>query len=129
MGTSAQLPVIPIRCLDPHPHRNITTEAAIPTSCVSVTKWRVWLWLALHAIALFIGVLFLALSPKPSRPWIGDSNFAALLTNAEQFRTVQGWTRDPWEVGTGAPSGMLTLEKGGSDCRDRQVLYGEPKNP
>jgi hypothetical protein len=99
---------------------NISVEAYVPTSSVSVTKWRVWLWVALHAVSLLIGVLFFTLYPHP---WVDAPNLAALLIDTEDFRRTKSWKRDPWEAGTEVPSGVLTLEEGGAGRWNRRLAY------
>ncbi len=98
------------------PSVSTDVQLSIQMTQASVMKWRVWLWVAFHLLAIAVDLVFFA---KYRSTWMVSPNLAALFLNTDALRGL--W--DPWKPGTEMPNPMLTLNADGG--RRRIIVDGD----
>jgi len=94
-------------------------EIAVKTSQAFVQKWRVFFWIILHLVVLFIGLCFTAWHLiRYKQPWVENPAFAAFCLDTNIVREkLQGMGVDPWQPKPTLPHLTLVLENSGSSRR------------
>lgn len=89
--------------------RSVATDVHLSVSMTqaSVTKWRVWIWVVFHLVAIAVDLVFVAEHRLARHPWVDNPDLAALFLNTEELRGLWG-SNDPWRRGD-MPDVMLRL--------------------